>query len=80
MLFNTSEDLEPLNLVKGWTEPVLGTYDNLGYTVTFRPNASSVTTLHTHTGEYVFDNFHYHWGGQALGVAQSIWSMESSTI
>ena len=30
--------------------------------MTFRPNASSVTTLQTHTGEYVFDNFHYHWG------------------
>ena len=51
--------------MKGWTEPVSGTYDNLGYTVTFRPNASSVTTLQTHTGEYVFDNFHYHCGASA---------------
>ena len=42
-----------------------GTLDNLGYTVTFRPKASSVTTLQTHTGEYVFDNFHYHWGEKA---------------
>ena len=61
----TSEDLKPLNLVKGWSEPVSGTYDNSGYTVTFRPNASSVTTLQTHTGEYVLDNFHYHWGTSA---------------
>ena len=58
----TSEDLKPLKLVKGWAEPASGTYDNSGYTVTFRPNASSVTTLQTHTGEYVLDNFHYHWG------------------
>ena len=42
-----------------------GTLDNLGYTVTFRPKPSSVTTLQTHTGEYVFDNFHYHWGERA---------------
>ena len=39
-----------------------GTYDNLGYTVTFRPGASSETTLKTHVGEYSFVNFHYHWG------------------
>lgn len=61
----TSGDLKPLNLVKGWTDPVSGTYENSGHTVTFRPNASSVTTLQTHTGEYVFDNFHYHWGEKA---------------
>ena len=68
----TSEDLKPLNLVRGWTEPVSGTYDNLGYTVTFRPNASSVTTLQTHTGEYMFDNFHYHWGA-STGCGSEHW-------
>ena len=61
----TSEDLKPLTFSKGWTEPMSGTLDNLGYTVTFRPNASSVTTLQTHTGEYEFDHFHYHWGERA---------------
>ena len=61
----TSDDLKPLNFSKGWTQPMSGTLDNLGYTVTFRPNASSVTTLQTHTGEYIFDNFHYHWGEKA---------------
>ena len=68
----TSRDLKPLNLVKGWAEPVSGTYENSGHTVTFRPNASSVTTLQTHTGEYVFDNFHYHWGEKA-GCGSEHW-------
>ena len=68
----TSEKLKPLNLVKGWTEPASGTYENSGHTVTFRPNASSVTTLQTHTGEYVFDNFHYHWGGKAGGGSEHL--------
>ena len=60
-----SDYLKPLNFNKGWTEPMSGTLDNLGYTVTFRPKTSSMTTLQTHTGEYVFDNFHYHWGEKA---------------
>ena len=47
----TSKDLKPLNFVKGWTEPMSGTLDNLGYTVTFRPKPSSVTTLQTHKRE-----------------------------
>ena len=70
----TSGDLKPLDLVleKGWTEAASGAYDNLGYTVTFRPNASSVATLQTHTGEYVFDNFHYHWGERA-GCGSEHW-------
>ena len=75
----TSQDLQPLNFSRGWTEPMSGTMDNLGYTVTFRPNSSSVTTLRTHTGEYEFDNFHYHWG-ERLDVDQNIWSMGNSTI
>ena len=61
----TSEILKPLDFVKGWAEPASGTYENSGQTVSFRPNASSVTSLQTHTGEYVFDNFHYHWGEKA---------------
>ena len=60
-----SDDLKPLNFGNGWTEPMSGMLDNLGYTVTFRPKTSSETTLYTHTGEYVFDNFHYHWGEKA---------------
>lgn len=58
----TCETLKPLNFVKGWTQPMSGAIDNLGYTVTYRPHSSCVTTLQTHTGEYAFDNFHYHWG------------------
>ena len=42
-----------------------GTIDNLGYTVTYRPHSSCVTTLQTHMGEYAFDNFHFHWGEKA---------------
>ena len=70
----TSVELRPLDLVKGWTEPVSGTYEISGHTctVTFRPNASSVTTLQTHTGEYVLDNFHYHWGGRS-GCGSEHW-------
>ena len=60
----TSEDLKPLSFIKGWTEPMSGAYENSGHTITFRPKTSSTTTLQTHTGEYVFDNFHYHWGGK----------------
>ena len=60
-----SECLKPLNFVKGWTEPLAGTWENSGNTVTFRPKSSSATTLQTHTGEYEFSNFHYHWGKKA---------------
>ena len=76
----TSVDLRPLDLVKGWTEPVSGTYENSGHTctVTFRPNASSVTTLQTHTGEYVLDNFHYHWVGKGLAADRSTGWTESN--
>ena len=76
----TSVDLRPLDLVKGWTKPVSGTYVNSGHTVTFRPNASSVTTLQTHTGEYVLDNFHYHWGGgEGLAADRRTGWTESNT-
>ena len=42
-----------------------GTFDNLGYTVTFRPKSLSATTVQAHVGEYNLVNFHYHWGNIA---------------
>ena len=58
----TSDELKPLDFSKGWTEPMSGSFDNLGYTVTFRPKLPLATILKTHVGEYSFENFHYHWG------------------
>ena len=60
-----SEDLEPLNFTKGWEEPICGTFKNTGYTVSFSPKSSPLTSLRTHVGEYDLDNFHYHWAQSA---------------
>ena len=55
--------LKPLIFNAGWDQTVSGTVENTGYYLKFTADSTAdKCTLKTYNGDYVLDQFHYHWG------------------